>query len=200
VAVLELGRNDDEGALKMRLGNCEGRISLGYDGDEYGILFRTEVEDYQPLHFEASEAGTFTLTWNTANGEFESLKLIDNIAGTTTDMLAHDSYTFEGNPDQYTSRFKIVIGDYKDIEENGDGASTGSAAETFAYYANGEIRLAETCQGASLQVIDMMGRIILCKDASQASAISTTGMAAGVYMLRLIDNNNGVRTQKITIE
>ena len=202
VAVLELGRTNDEGALKMRLGDCTGKISLGYEGEEYGILFRTEVGDYQPLHFDATEAGVFTLTWNTANGEFEALTLIDNIAGTTTDMLNHDSYTFEATPDQYASRFKIVIGDYKDIEEHeGDGPSTGSGTEgtaTFAYYADGEIRLAETCHGAPLQIIDMMGRVIVSKDASNASAISTDGIAPGVYMLRLT-NENGTKTQKIVI-
>ena len=195
VAVLELGRSNNEGALKMRLGDCTGRISLGYDGHEYGILFRTEVEEYQPLHFDATKAGTFTLEWNTANVEFEKLTLIDNIAGTTTDMLSHDSYTFEADPDQYTSRFKVVIGDYKDVDEfEEDGPSTGSGS--FAYYTDGEIRLAETQDFASLQIIDMLGRVIARRDA--ARHISTNGIAPGVYMLRLT-NANGTRTQKIVI-
>lgn len=196
-AVLELGRDADAGAEKLRANDCKGWLYLRHNDEDYGILFRSEVEDYQPLWFEAEEEGIYTLSWGTANAEFESLTLVDNITGVTTDMLATDSYTFEVNPDQYASRFKVVIGDWKDVEENEGGASTGSA--TFAYYANGEIHLVETCQGASLQIIDMTGRVILCKDASNASAISTNGIAPGIYLLRLT-TSKGTKTQKMVIE
>ena len=155
------------------------------------------MDDYQPLWFETDEEGSYTLSWETANAEFESLTLVDNITGVVTDMLERDSYTFEANPDQYASRFKIVIGDWKDVEENEGGASAGSAA--FAYYANGEIHLVETCHGASLQIIDMTGRVILCRDASNASAISTNGIAPGIYLLRLT-TSKGTKTQKMVIE
>lgn len=50
----------------------------------------------------------------------------------------------------------------------------------------------------TLQVVDMMGRVVVCRDASNASAISTSGMALGVYVLRLI-NGDDVKTQKIVI-
>ena len=50
----------------------------------------------------------------------------------------------------------------------------------------------------TLQVVDMMGRVVVCRDASNASAISTSGMAPGVYVLRLINGDN-VKTQKIVI-
>jgi hypothetical protein len=198
-AVLELGRNTDEGAEKLRANDSKGWIYLRHENENYGILFRTEVESYQPLWFDADEAGTYTLSWETANGTFESLTLVDNITGVTTDMLTRDSYTFEASPDQYSSRFKIMIGDWKDVDEYEDGPSTGSGAATFAYFANGEIHLAETCDGASLQVIDVTGHVILCKDASYASTISTNGIASGIYLLRLTDKNH-VRTQKLVIE
>jgi len=50
----------------------------------------------------------------------------------------------------------------------------------------------------TLQVVDMMGRVVVCRDASNASAISTSRMAPGVYVLRLINGDN-VKTQKIVI-
>ena len=50
----------------------------------------------------------------------------------------------------------------------------------------------------TLQVVDMMGRVVVCRDASNASTISTSGMAPGVYVLRLI-NGDDVKTQKIVI-
>lgn len=197
VAVLELGRDTDEGAEKLRANTCKGWLYLHYDNDDYGILFRSEVDDYQPLWFEASEAGTYTLGWETANADFESLTLVDNITGIVTDMLANDSYVFEANPDQYVSRFKIVVGDYKDIDEN--EASEPVEGPSFAYYANGEIHLVEMQNFASLQIVDMLGRVILSRDASHASAISTTGMASGVYVLRLT-TGKGTKIQKMVIE
>ena len=44
-----------------------------------------------------------------------------------------------------------------------------------------------------------MGRVVVSRDASNASAISTSGMTAGVYMLRLINGTN-VKTQKIVVK
>ena len=194
VAVLELGRDSDEGALKMRLGECTGRISLGYEGDDYGILFRNEMEDYQSLRFEATEAGTFTLTWNTANADFEALTLIDNIAGTETDMLARDTYCFEATPDQYPSRFKVVIGDYKGIDEpEEDGPSTGSG--TFAFQMGDQ--LVVNGEG-SLQIVDMLGRVVMTDQLSGSQNTIGLPKTAGVYLLRLT-GSNGMQTQKIVI-
>ena len=49
--------------------------------------------------------------------------------------------------------------------------------------------------------MDMMGRVLVCRDALNVSAtsVSVAGMPAGVYVLRLIDGEN-VKTQKIVIE
>ena len=197
IAVLELGRDANAGAEKLRANDCNGWLYLHYNDDDYGILFRSEVDDYQPLWFEASEAGTYTLSWETANAEFESLTLVDNITGVVTDMLTHDSYVFEANPEQYKSRFKIVVGDWKDVEDN-EAPEPVEGPTTFAYYFDGEIHLvgADACD-ASLQIVDMMGRVITCRDA--ARHVSTAGMTPGVYILRLTDNN-GTRTQKIILE
>ena len=191
VAVLELSRGNVEGASKMHLGECTGKISLGYEGEEYGILFRTEVLDYQPLHFKAGETGTFTLEWNTANGTFEALTLIDNIAGTTTDMLAHDSYSFEGNPDQYSARFKVVVGDYKDIEEY----DKEDYNPNFAFLMGDE--LVVNGEG-NLQIIDMLGRVVMTDQLTGSQSTTNLPKTAGVYVLRLTDTN-GTRTQKMVI-
>ena len=127
-----------------------------------------------------------------------SISAQTTITGVVTDMLATDSYVFEANPDQYKSRFKIVIGDYKDIEENEGGASTGSASdETFAYYANGEIHLVETQNFASLQIVDMTGRVILSRDG--VHTVSANGIVPGVYVLRLT-TDKGTKIQKMVIE
>jgi hypothetical protein len=195
VAVLELDRATDEGAEKMRLGECKGLLSLGYEGKEYGILFRSEIGEYQSLHFTAREEGTFTLTWEPMNGEFSELTLVDNIAGTRTDMLARDSYVFEGNPDQYASRFKIVIGDYKDIDEHDeDGPSTGSG--TFAFQMGNEIVV--NGEGR-LEVIDMLGRIVRTEQLQGSQSTVSLPGTTGVYVLRLTSKGE-TRVQKMVVE
>ncbi len=195
IAVLELERESNEGVEKLRVGDCDAHISLALQQDEFAILFRDKVENYQPLHLTADKAGVYMLTWETANAVFESLTLVDNITGIQTDMLASDSYTFEANPNQYATRFKIVIGDYKDIEEYGeDTSSTGTG--TFAFMMGDELIV--NGEGR-LEMVDMTGRVVLNRDASHAFTISTTGMASGVYMLRLTDGTE-TKVQKMVIE
>ena len=48
----------------------------------------------------------------------------------------------------------------------------------------------------TLQVVDVMGRVIVQGDAM--NRVSTSGMTPGIYVLRLI-NGNDVRTQKIVV-
>ena len=80
----------------------------------------------------------------------------------------------------------------------GDGPSTGSGTvENFAFVSNGEIVITADICDASLQVIDMMGRIVMFGDA--INRVSTSELSQGVYVLRLI-NGDIVKTQKIVIE
>ena len=191
-AVLELGHHEEAGAEKMRANDSKGFLYLRYGNDNYAILFRNEVETYQSLWFEASEAGIYTLTWETANAAFESLTLVDNITGTSTDMLSRDSYTFEATPDQYNSRFKIMIGDYKDIDDH-------EAAElaSFAFVHDGTLVVNGT---GRMDVIDMTGRVLKTEVLSDTqSRIAMSGLSSGIYLLRLTDNA-GSKVQKIVLE
>jgi hypothetical protein len=98
------------------------------------------------------------------------------------------SYTFTARTTDYESRFKLVFA-------CGDGPSTSSG--TFAYISNGNIII--NGEG-TLQVIDVMGRIVRTVGLSQSgSHTTTTGMPAGLYVLRLLDGDS-VKTQKIVID
>ena len=138
------------------------------------------------------------------NVELGYLHLIDNLTGTDIDLLSTldviagedpqsptPMYTFTAKTTDYPSRFKLVF-----------DASTGSAAEeTFAFIdAAGNIIISDgssTDSGTyTLQVIDATGRVIVSRDG--VHTVSTNGIPAGVYVLRLI-NGDDVRTQKITI-
>ena len=98
------------------------------------------------------------------------------------------SYTFTAKTTDYESRFKLVFSTSADT--NGDN-------ETFAFVNNGNIIITADMDDATLLIVDVMGRVMVCRDAM--NRVSTGGMAPGVYVLRLI-NGDEVRTQKIVID
>ena len=99
------------------------------------------------------------------------------------------TYTFTAQTTDYASRFRLVFSVCEDASD-----------APFAYISNGNIVITADAPGASLQVIDVMGRIIRTVGLSQRDNRTTTvGMPAGVYVLRLIDSNS-VRMQKLVIE
>ena len=134
------------------------------------------VSTETPVNFKAAKNGTYTLTVNVENMDLDYLHLIDNITGANVDLLASPTYTFTGKTSDYASRFRLVF--------NAGGGSTGSASDApFAYINNGNIVITADAGDATLQVVDMMGRVLVRRDASNASAISTTGIPAGMYVL-----------------
>ena len=172
---------------KLRLGHNATELYIPQDGKDYAVVC-AQAETEIPVNFKASQNGTYTLRIDSQNLDLDYLHLIDNMTGEDVDFLATPSYTFEGNANDYESRFRLVFAPIRE-DANGDN-------EHFAFYADGEIRLLETCQGASLQVVDMMGRVVLAGDA--INRVSTSRLTAGVYVLRLI-NGEKVKTQKIVV-
>jgi hypothetical protein len=182
--------------VSMPLLDLRGQHSslyLMHEHKPYIMLVRDEAKTLD-LCYEAHNHGTQTLTVDTKGLDLDYLHLIDHKTGADVDLLAlrqaqgSASYTFEASEGDYATRFMLAFAPM-------DGPSTGS--ETFAYYADGEIRFVETCHGASVQIVDMTGRIFVCRDA--ARHISTSGMAPGVYILRLVTDDN-VRVQKIVVK
>ena len=112
------------------------------------------------------------------------------MTGDEIDVLAMPTYTFEAKTTDYASRFKLVFA------EPTDGPSADD--QPFAYYANGEIRIVADACDASLQVVDVTGRVVV-STGRHTRCVPTAGMAPGVYVLCLISGDT-VRTQKIVIE
>jgi hypothetical protein len=204
LTVVEMNRPTLGGVSKINyLKNANFAVAAHLDGTSYGILFAPDGINRVPVRFSTEESGTFKMSWETHNGVFSELRLIDNKTGANYDMLAHDSYSFEASVDDYSSRFYIVFScSGMGVDENeDDGSSIGSG--TFAYIGtDGNIVIdmdAETCHGASLQVIDVMGRVLHSTTVNgEMHAISTSGLAKGVYLLRLTKGNM-MRTQKIVV-
>lgn len=177
---------------KFALNNNRAKVYIPQNGKDYAIAVATR-ESELPLNFKATENGTYTLSFSANGVEMGYFHLIDNMTGANIDLNVTPSYTFTAKTTDYASRFRIVF-KTNDIEESGDTTSTAS----FAFIdAAGNIVVTEATQDATLQIVDLTGRII--RIANGIDTVSTTGMPAGVYVLRLI-NGNDVKTQKMVIE
>ena len=170
-------------------------IYIPQDGKDYAIAF-SETQGEMPLNFKASVDGTYTLTVSESlNSKFLTLNylhLIDNLTGADIDLLVNPSYTFDARTTDYESRFKLVFSAIGDDDDENNAP--------FAYYANGEIIIFADAVDASLQVIDVIGRILLTQNLSSLySQLSTLTFNPGVYVLQLI-NGNDIKTQKIIIK
>lgn len=192
LAILEVNRDENDGAKKLRMGSASGRIFFKYNDEKLAIFFRDNAEGSQSLHFSAEENGNFTLNWERANDNFSSLTLVDNITGVKTDMLTHDHYTFEGRTDDYTSRFKIVFGTINNEEEEED-----TTVENFAFFNNGSLIV--NGEGR-LDVIDVLGRVVYTAELTDTqNTVNLPYNAKGVCMLRL-SNGDNVKVQKMFVK
>ena len=169
---------------KFLLNKDASKLYISQDGQEYAVV-RRDFEDELPLCFKASENGTYTLTIDANNVEMNYLHLIDNLTGTDTDLLAVSSYTFEANTTDYDNRFRLVF------------SANDVADAAFAYF-NGSEWTVNNEGDATLQLIDMMGRI-LSNQSINGNAEININQPAGLYMIRLINGNNQ-KNQKIVIK
>ena len=160
--------------------------------DKMLTILSVDSVEVQTLRFDAGENGDYTLHFELKNLSLTYLYLWDNLTGNKVDLLATPHYTFPATTSDYKSRFKLVFDPHYGVGEYEN--------DVFAYYANGEIVIndVETCHGASLQIIDMTGRVVVSMG-DVSGNVSTNGWAKGVYVLRL-NTTDGVRTQKMVIQ
>ena len=178
--------NSDNRLVKYNLRENTSKLYIPQNGQAFAVAF-TDGESEMPLNFKASNDGVYTLNFEIENLELNYLHLIDNITGNDVNLLTMPSYSFEANTTDYDSRFKLL---FAPICNDADGDN-----ETFAFINDGNI-IINNAGDASLQIVDMMGRVVL---EEAINHVSTSEMAPGVYVLRLI-NGEKVKTQKIVIE
>ena len=195
-------KQDGESLEKFTLNENGTKIFATRNQQDWAVV--TKEGNEQAVNFKAAKNGTYTITVNPENVEMDYLHLIDNMTGADINLLSEGDcgskpamtaegrgYTFEAKTTDYESRFKLLF-----AAKNEDGPSTSSG--TFAFISNGNIIITTDVEDATLQVIDVMGRVIVSVGGRTAS-VPTAGMTAGIYMLRLI-NGNEVKTQKIVIK
>ena len=182
---------------KFTLHEDDSKIYIPQGGEDYAIT-NADTQGELPLNLKVTKNGTYTLTIKPEGMEMNYLHLIDNLTGNDVNLLVPEpvegpaSYTFQAKTTDYESRFRLV---FAPVCEDADGDN-----DSFAFFNDGNIIVNDgpsTGSGTyTLQVVDMMGRVVICRDA--ARHVSTNGMAPGVYVLRLINGDN-VRTQKIVV-
>lgn len=164
-------------------------LYIAQNGQDYAIATMERSTTAFDLNLNVATAGEYTLSAK-ALGSYDYLHLFDRMTGIDIDLLATDKYTFNSKPRDYMYRFEVRLS---------ENASTGSATdETFAFFANGNLIVNNEGE-ATLQVIDMTGRVLRSEAINGSANIGTKGLATGVYVLRLVNGNN-IKTQKMVLK
>lgn len=181
--------NFGEGQMLPKFTFQEGttKLYIPQGNKDYAVV-NTEARGEMPVNFKAAEDGTYTISVEAENLDVNYLHLIDNKTGMDVDLLATPSYTFEGKRTDYASRFRLVFD---------TNAGNNETSEEFAFISDGNIVIVNDGE-ATLQVIDMLGRIVSSQTVNGNASIDKMN-ANGVYVLRLINGNN-VKTQKIVVK
>ena len=180
--------DESQGLVKFQLNPSHTKVYFTQDNKDYAVV-HSGSEAEMPVSFKAEKSGSYTFNVETENVEMNYLHLIDNLTGADVDLLATPSYSFEASTRDYANRFKLVFKANTGMEEN-------TATETFAYF-NGTNWTVSNVGDATLQVVDMVGRV-LSSETLSGNAEVTLNQAAGIYMLRLVNGEN-VKVQKVVV-
>jgi hypothetical protein len=174
---------------KFSLSNNTTKLYIPQGTKDYAVV-RSNSQGEMPVSFKAETNGTYTISVEPENVEVTYLHLIDNRTGANVDLLANPSYTFNANKGDNANRFRLVFKANTDVEDN-------TATETFAYF-NGSEWVISNMGDATLQVIDMMGRVLRSEQINGNTAVNINE-TAGIYMLRLVNGEN-VMVQKVVVK
>ena len=189
--IIEVGRPELGGAERSRaLTTTDFDLYSHYEQKDFKLLFTPAEAQRVAVFFTAKTDGKYTLTWDTQNGEFSFLRLIDNITGTECDMLSTDHYTFDAQKTDFASRFYILFNNPNEEpgnNSNDDGNGNFAYYDGYGWIINGE---------GILQLVDVTGRVLYSKYlAGDMNRVHLDNFKTGVYVLQL-----GGKTQKIIIK
>ena len=176
--------------MDLRAGNAQIYVHNGETN--YSTLFATSDFSEVSVRFNTLEDGTFTLSWQLSEGDFNEMYLIDNINGQKTDMLTHNNYKFEGHAADYASRFNVVF----HLDGGNNSESDVEPVESFAFQMGGNLIVngMGTCQ-----VFDLTGRLVSTNQLTDTQNTMALPQTAGIYMIRLV-NGSSVKVQKLVVE
>ena len=193
IELLANGKNIDRAYVNMngqtlpkfRLNDNSSEIFFSNANEELAVVSASATNGVIPVNFKAQQNGNYTIAINTENIDAEYMHLVDNMTGADIDLLATPNYSFEAKTSDYASRFKLVFG-IKD--ENSE------TSENFAFMNNGNLVIDNIDGQATLQIIDVTGRVISTEIIS-GSYNKPLNVTPGLYILSLDD-----MTQKIIMK
>ena len=104
-AIIRFGKGNTLEKISFRGHNA--KLYIPQDGKDYAVVNADSLGEL-PIHFEATENGTYTLNTSIEDVNFSYLHLIDNQTKADVDLLQTSSYSFEAKVTDNSNRFKLV--------------------------------------------------------------------------------------------
>ena len=182
--------NDGKGLNKIGHRNAEiPMVYVPVDGVNYAIAMMNQDVTEIPVSFQAATMGEYTIGVEAQDCEYAMMTLVDRFTGIETNLLLED-YTFIAKSNDSAERFIIKL-----AMDN----SNGDVNENFAFINNGMMYIYNIEGQGVVNVYDVTGRPVAEYNVAESANISTSEFAAGVYIIRMSDEN-GVKVQKIVVE
>ena len=182
--------NEGIGLDKINHRNAEiPMVYIPVDGVNYAIATMSYDVNEIPVSFKAATMGEYTIGAEAQNCEYAMMTLVDRFTGVETNLLIED-YTFMATSNDNAERFIIKLA----MSNSNDGDN-----ENFAFINNGMMYIYNIEGQGVVNVYDVTGRPVAEYNVAESANISTSDFAAGVYIIRMSDEN-GVKVQKIVVE
>ncbi len=181
--------NEGIGLNKINHRNAEiPMVYIPVDGINYAIATMSNDVTEIPVSFKAATIGEYTIGAEVQGCDYLTMTLVDRLTGIETNLMLED-YTFIAKSNDSEERFFIRLGNSQQSTDNSH----------FAYITNGMISIDHIEGQGMLNIYDIIGRPVAEYNVATSANISTADFAAGVYIIRMSDEN-GVKVQKIVVE
>ncbi len=182
--------NEGVGLDKINHRNAEiPMVFVPVNNKNYAIAMMEQDVTEIPVSFKAATMGEYTIGAEAQNCEYAMMTLVDRFTGVETNLLIED-YTFMATSNDSAERFIIKLA----MSNSNDGDN-----ENFAFINNGMMYIYNIEGQGVVSVYDVTGRPVAEYNVAESANISTSDFAAGVYIIRMTDEN-GVKVQKLVIE
>ena len=190
VAYINFSNYNENGLRKIAHMNEDIQmVYVPVKGVNYAIANVDDNASEVPVSFETYVMGKYTISIE-ANNIQDEVYLLDKITGEKIDILNED-YTFVATSSDKAERFSLLF-------VNNDDDDSDNINPTFAYINNGDIIISDIEGSGNVKIYDMMGRLVIARNAYDNARITTESLTSGLYIINLIDGD-GIKTQKIAI-
>ena len=181
--------NEGLGLDKIPHRNAEvPMVYIPVDGINYAVATMSNDVTEIPVSFKAATIGEYTIGAEVQGRDYLTMTLVDRLTGIETNLMLED-YTFIAKSNDSEERFFIRLGNSQQSTDNSH----------FAFITNGMISIDHIEGQGMLNIYDIIGRPVAEYNVATSANISTADFAAGVYIIRMSDEN-GVKVQKIVVE